>query len=249
MKHLLIFLLFITALKANSFTHYISEGDKHYSKLDNFNALKNYEKAYELAPDNYEVLLKLTRTYNDAGEELKELRRRDEAKKYIDKAVKFAEIFKNKFPDSAAVYAYLALSYGNVAMYVGGKDKVTYARKIKDNAEKSIRMDPDNFLPYIILGIYNREISGLSWFERLFANTFFGNVPDGSLEQSEKHFLKALKIRPNMIVAMYQLAKTYRAMENERKEKEMLQKVLNLKVEDFRDKFAKEKSKRRLAEI
>lgn len=249
MKHFLIFLLFITAVKANSYSDYISEGDKHYKNLDNFNALKNYEKAYELAPDNYEALLKLTRTYNDAGEELKELRRRDEAKKYIDKAVKFAELFKNKFPDSAAVYAYLALSYGNEAMYVGGKEKITFAHKIKNNAEKSIRMDPGNFLPYIILGIYNREIARLSWFERLFANTFFGDVPDGSLEESEKLFLKALKIRPNMIVATYQLAKTYRAMEDEKKEKEMLQRVLKLKVEDFRDKFAKEKSKRRLGEM
>ena len=51
----------------------------------------NYEKAYELVPDNFEVILKLTGAYNDAGEEYAELR--DEAEKYIDKAIAYAEYF------------------------------------------------------------------------------------------------------------------------------------------------------------
>ncbi|MFO7444820.1 MAG: hypothetical protein R6W90_00570 [Ignavibacteriaceae bacterium] len=242
-------ILLLAVVKANSYTDYIAAGDRHYKNLNNFKALEEYEEAYKIAPDNYEVLLKLTRTYNDAGEELKELKRRDEAEDYINKAVKFAEIFKSKYPDSAAVYAYIAFSYGNLAMYVGGKDKIKFAHKIKNNAEKSIKMNPDDYLPYIILGIYHREISDLSWIERAFANTFFGDVPDGSFEESIKMLNTALKLKPNMIVANYQLAKTHRALKNEIKEKELLSQVLKHQVLDFRDKYAKEKAKRRLAEI
>ena len=110
-------------------------------------------------------------------------------------------------------------------------------------------MDPDNYITYIILGIYNREIANLNFFERFFANTFFGDVPDGSFEISIKMFNNALKILPNTIVPTYQLAKTYRYMDKEEKEKELLRKVLNCEIRDFRDKFAIEKAKRRLEKL
>ncbi|QQS36523.1 MAG: hypothetical protein IPM56_00805 [Ignavibacteriales bacterium] len=228
---------------------FLKKGDEHYKKYEIINAVNSYKKAFELAPDNYEVLLKLTRTYNDAGEEFKELRNREEAEKYINKAVEYAEIFKKKYPDSAAVYTYLAMSYGNIAMFKGGKEKVKYAQMIRQNLDISLKKNPNDYLPYVILGIYNREIASLSWIERLFANTFFGEVPEGSYEESEKLFLKALKLQPDMIVATFQLARTYRKLEREQDEIKMLKKVLALPKQDFRDKFAKEKSQRRLTEL
>jgi len=248
LKALILFISFITMNPAD-YRDYISEGDAFYGSFDNLNALREYEKAYSIAPDSYDVLFRLTRTYNDAGEEFKELRNRDEAEKYINKGLHFAEIFYNKYPDSAAVYTYLALSYGNIAMFKGGKDKVTYAKKIEQNAKKAVRLSKSDFMPYIILGIYYRELASLSWFERAFANTFFGGVPDGTYEDSERMFKKALDINPDIVVAVYQLSKTYRVMDRSDDEKNLLKKVLTMKNLNFRDKYTKEKCKRRLGEI
>jgi tetratricopeptide (TPR) repeat protein len=249
MDLLLQIILSLLFISNNSNEDFLKKGDDYHRRFDNVNAVVNYEKAYKLAPDDYQVLLKLTIAYNDAGEEYVELRKRDEAKKYIDKAVHYAEVFHENFPDSADVYCYLALSYGNIAMFRGDKEKIKLANLIKDNAEKSLKMDPDNYKSYIILGIYNREIANLNFFERFFANTFFGDVPDGSFEVSIKMFNKALKILPNTIVPTYQLAKTYRYMDEEKKEEELLKKVLNFEIKDFRDKFAIEKAKRRLEKL
>ena len=246
MKSALIIQLLLTLGYSNDPQTYLIKGDEFYKKFDNVNAALNYEKAYYLEPDNYEILLKVTSAYNDAGEEHVELRERDQAEKYIDKAVHYAEIFYKRFPDSADVYCYLALSYGNVAMFRGSKEKIKLAHVVKDNATKSLQMKSNQFVPYVILGIYHREIANLSFFERLFANTFLGDVPDGSFEESIEMFNKALKILPSTIVPTYQLAKTYRYMGEEEKEKEMLQKVITYKIKNFRDKFAIEKSKRRL---
>ncbi|HSP87417.1 MAG TPA: hypothetical protein VLN45_04745, partial [Ignavibacteriaceae bacterium] len=160
--------------------------------------------------------------------------------------VEYTEIFRKKYPDSADVYCYMALSYGNLAMFRGDKEKIKLAHIIKNNAEKSIKMDPDNYIAYIILGIYNREIGDLSFFEKLFANTFFGDVPDGSYEESIVMFNKALKLKPETIVPSFGLAKTYRYMGEEEKEKALLKILLKYKIQDFRDKFAIEKAKRRL---
>lgn len=235
--------------EGSDYRNYIAEGDAYYNSFENINALNEYEKAYALAPGNYDVLFRLVRTYNDTGEEFKERRNREEAEKYINKALSFAEKFYNKFPDSASVYTYLALSYGNIAMFRGGKDKVTYAKIIEENAKRAVMMSQSDFLPYIILGIYYRELASLSWIERLFANTFFGGIPEGTYEDSEKMLKKALAINPNVVVAVYQLSKTYRAMDRGKEEKVLLQKVLSMKNLNFRDKYTKMKSQRRLAQM
>jgi len=225
---------------------YLESGDESYSKFNNVEAISYYEKAFNNNPDNFNVLLRLVRTYNAAGEEYYEYRNKTEAEYYINKALEFADKFRNKFPDSSAAYSYLAMSNGNIALFKGGKEKIKYARLVEQNAKKSISLNPNSYLPYIILGIYYREIAGLSWWERAFANAFWGSVPNGTYEESEKMLKKALSFDPNMIVANYQLAKTYRQMDREPDEKALLQKVLLLPIRDFRDKFAKEKADKRL---
>jgi tetratricopeptide (TPR) repeat protein len=246
---LIIFLSLLFLGSSADYETYIKKGDEFHKMFDNIDAALNYQEAYELVPTDFEVLIKLTGAYNDAGEEYVELRKRDEAKKYIDKAISYAEILHKEFPDSAETYCYLALSYGNIAMFSGSKEKIRLANLIKENAEKSLRMDSTLFVSYVILGIYNREISNLGFFERFFANTFLGDVPDGSFEESIKMFNKALSILPNTIVPTYGLSKTYRYMGEEEKEKELLNKIFKYKIQNFRDKFAIEKAKRRLQKL
>ena len=242
---ILSFIVFsITAYSVNgeNVKDYLEKGDQSYSKFNNVEALSYYEKAYSITPGNFDVLLRLVKTYNAAGEEYYEYRNKTEAEFYINKAILFADEFKNKFPDSSAAYCYFAMSNGNLALFKGGKEKIKYANLVEQNAKKSISMNPNFYLPYIILGIYYREIAGLSWIERAFANTFLGGVPTGSYEESEKMLKKALSIDKDIVVANFQLALTYKKMNKEEEEKQLLKKVINLPVRDFRDKFAKEKA-------
>ena len=141
------------------------------------------------------------------------------------------------------------MSYGNLGLYKGGDEKIKLAYKIKENADKSIEKHPNDYLPYIILSIYNRQIASLSWFERTFANIFFGKVPDGSLEESERMMLKALKMQPGIVIAMFHLSLTYQEMDNEQKEIEWLKKTIDAPASDFRDKYAKRKANERLKDL
>ncbi len=251
-KTLICFILFLIPLYAfspNNLNEFIQKGDEYFSQFDNLSALEKYREAYKLSPDNYEVLFRLARAYNDLGEEYYEYRMRDSSEAMIRNAMVISEKMKTEFPDSAATYAYLAMSYGNQAMYKGGKDKIKLAHKIEENAKKSLSLDPDQYLSYVILGIYYRQIADLSWFERMFANTFYGDVPEGSFEQSIQMFKKALDIKPNTIVASFQLSLTYKAMGDKEKEKAILRKLLNYSQVNFRDKFALRKAERRLKEL
>ncbi len=238
-----------TILLPNSFDELISKGDSLYSQSDMQYALDYYEQAYSIDSSDYYLLFKLTRVCNDLGEYYYELHDEELSEKVVYEGVDFAERFSSLYPDSAKVYTYLAWSYGNQALFEGGKEKIKLAHKIKDNATKAISMDSTDYLPYLILGIYNRQIGALGWFERLFANTFFGDVPEGSFEESEKLMLKALELQPGIVIATFHLSLTYKEMGEEEKEIEMLKKVIELPNLNFRDTFAKQKSEERLKDL
>ena len=102
---------------------YLHEGDVYHENYDNINAVKSYERAFKDFPDSYIVLSKLTLAYDDAGEEMLEQMKYDDAEIYVNKAVSTAELLQKIYPDSALSYTYLALSYGNIAMFKGGEKK------------------------------------------------------------------------------------------------------------------------------
>jgi tetratricopeptide (TPR) repeat protein len=252
MKPLFILILFITNtvfIFSNSFEELVARGDSLYAKWELQSALDNYERAYVINSSDYYLLLKLTRVCNDLGEYYYELRDEKSAEKVVYQGVDYAEKFASLYPDSAKVYTFLAWSYGNQALFEGENEKIKLAHKIKDNAKKAIKIDSTDYLPYLILGIYNRQIGALSWFERLFANTFFGDVPEGSFEESEKMMLKALELQPGIVIATFHLSLTYQEMDEEEKEIAMLIKVSELPEVNFRDNFAKRKAKERLREL
>jgi len=250
LEFLLILLFFnSTMVLPNTFDELIAKGDSLYAQSDMQYALDYYEQAYTIDSSDYYLLLKLTKVCNDLGEYYYELRDEDLSEKVVYEGVDFAERFSSLYVDSAKVYAYLAWSYGNQALFEGGKEKIKLAHKIKDNATKAISIDSTDYLPYVILGIYNRQMAALGWFERLFANTFFGDVPEGSFEESEKMMLKALELQPGIVIAAFHLSLSYQEMGDEEKEIEMLKKVLELPNLNFRDTFAKRKAKERLDDL
>lgn len=242
-------ILSLSMLQAQAEKDYLKEGDEYHAKFDNFNAVVYYAKAYESSPESYETLSKYTLALNDAGEECLDLKKRDEAKIYIDKAIRHAMLLQKNFPDSALSYTYLALSYGNIAMFTGNKEKIKYADQVRMNSLKAIKLNPNNYFPYIILGIYYREAAKLNWYEKIFAKTFYGGVPEGTFQQSIQMFRKALSIDPQLIIADYQLSKTYRSMGDEKNEVVLLKKILNMPVRNFRDKYAIIKSQNRLEKL
>ncbi|GIW46428.1 MAG: hypothetical protein KatS3mg078_0305 [Deltaproteobacteria bacterium] len=233
-------------LKAQDYIDFIKKGDEYYREFNSFRALKEYEKAYKIAPDNYEVLLRLTRVYNDVGEDIQGIWFDDKkkvttevAKKYFEKATWFASLLHNRFPDKAEPYFLLALSYGHLALFKGGREKVKLAKDIEQNCLKAIELDP-NFIPaYIALGVYYREVAGLNWFLKSFARSLTNGSLNGTYRDSERVLLKALELNPSIIRTHFELAKTYKALGKEDKVIYHLKKVLELPIVDHQDKVIK----------
>ena len=163
----IVFIIYTVEVHGQTFALYVKQGDLFHSNFMNVEALEAYQKAYELNPDNFEAIRKLTITSNDCGEDQVEINEK-EARKYFAQSVKYAELARKKFPDELEVYLLLGLSYGNSSRYAGGKEKVKLARDVEKNFKKMIELKPDYAPPYIGLGIYYREVAKLNFFLKLF---------------------------------------------------------------------------------
>ena len=237
---ILISSLFFTELIAYSseLDSIIEKGDKYYNDFSNLGALKKYTKAYGLDPENFEVLMKITRAYNDVGEDYKE-QGSAEAEGYFIKAFEHSEIMKETFPERGETYFYLAATRGNLALFKGGKEKVKLGRDVEKYARKAIEIKPDYGEPYVALGVYYREVANLNWFLKKFAKAFFGGLPDGTNEDSLNMLLKAEELLPENVYVQFELGKTYKEIGNKEKMKEHFDKALKLPNTDHRDRYFK----------
>ncbi len=234
---------------AQTVKDYLKWGDRAYKEFKNLVALGFYKKAYDLDTSNYTVLLKISKTYNSLYDEAVEDSSKNQAKEFAEQALDISTKMSDLFPDSSDSYAYMAISYGNLANISGSKEKIRLSKKVADNAKEAIQKNPDSFLPYLVMGIYYKEIADLNWFERTFANLFYGKVPEGSVDESIEMLDKAYKINPKVIATNYHLALDYKETGNKEKEIFYLKRVIELPRSDFKDKFYKEKAKTRLGEV
>lgn len=106
-------------------------------------------------------------------------------------------------------HTWLAAALGNTAMYEGSKTKVKLCNQIKSELNRAIVLNPKDDIAYSILGSFYREIGHISWFEKQLALTFIGKIPDGTYEDSEKAFGKAIALTPHIMRHWYELGLLY----------------------------------------
>lgn len=198
----------LPCLAAEDYRAALSEGDAFTQRLDSAGALTAYEKAYQIDPASFEALEKVTRASIDLGNEMVERKSKD-AERYFREAIQDAELMRQKFPNRAESYFYLAASYGSLSLLKDGKDRVTLGRDVEVNARKAIAINPRYAPAYTALGVFYREVANLNWLERAFARRFYGPLPQVTFGDAENMLRKALQIDPSSVYTHYQLALTY----------------------------------------
>lgn len=226
---------------------YVEEGDRYRDNFRNLQAARQYEKAYGLN-ESFGIIKKLILSYNDAGEDLRSSDK-EKAEHFFRKAIKYAETSRDKYSEEADNYFLLALTYGNLARFSNGKEKVSLARNVEKNIKKMIELKPDFAPSYVVLGVYYREVSELSWLEEQLADKLMGGLPDGSVDESIKALEKAVSLDPDAIYTNFELAKTYESIKEYNKAEKYYKRVTELPVTDHLDCKKKEKSRNALSRI
>jgi tetratricopeptide (TPR) repeat protein len=244
----LFLLLTLTALPVSAQTSatHIKQGDIFYRQFDNVSALDSYRKALETQPNNFACQSKIVRAYNDIGEDLSS----DESEQYYEQAVQYAEKLQQMFPNNPESYYQLAVSYGNLALLRGSKEKVKLSGSVEKNIQKALAMNPNYADAYVVLGIYYKEVASLNGFLKTFARLFFGDLPEGTFEDALKAFHRAISLKTTRLVYTYFLiGHTYEEMDEPEKAKQAYLQAVGFPNTDHRDHAVKERVRKRLGSL
>ncbi|MFQ5751316.1 MAG: hypothetical protein ACE5HI_04905, partial [bacterium] len=179
----------------------------------------------------------------------------EEAKKPIQiqhyyVAEKWARKAVTLCPDTANSHFFVAVSAGLLALYEGGKRKINRSRMVREEAEKTLALDPQHHGAYHVLGRWHRELANLNWFLKTMAKIVYGGVPTGaSLEAAVQNFKRAIEIKPDWINHHKQLGLTYMSMHRWELARKEFETALKLPIQDHQDPSHKEKCQKLLQKI
>jgi len=203
-------------------------------------------KYLSLLPGNEKkILWRLARVYCDLGDS----KPRDQRESTYDRALEYARRSVKKAPSLSESHTVLAVALGKKAIFAGGKRQIELSREIRDEAIRAIELNRKNYIAHIILGIWNRELANLGFFERTGAELFYGGLPDASNDRAVYFFKRAIELHHRSLTARLELGRTYLNMGEEEKARRMFQEVLKIPIKLARDKKVKAAARKALADL
>jgi tetratricopeptide (TPR) repeat protein len=253
-KHVLAFLLALAAAPAcgaagrgaADVAALLAAGDSALTRFDLAAATTAYRQAYHSAPTSYEAAWKLARAAADSATNSP---LRDDQKRLCMEADTLSRAAVALDPAGARGHTYRAIALGKLALFLGGKQKVRMAHVIKAEADSALRLDPADNLAHHVVGVWNREIVELPGLLKFFANTFFGSVPEASLDSALFHLRRAEALRPDVIPHHVEMGITLAVAKRYPEAAAELESALRLPTGWVTDGYYRDKARKALADV
>ncbi|MDD5236893.1 MAG: hypothetical protein PHU91_04450 [Candidatus Omnitrophica bacterium] len=187
----------------------IKTGEELGLKWDYRGAVNVYESSLACNPASFELLWKLAYNYIKLG--LVAKKDTDKISLY-GKAMDYAT--RAIVVNDARIegHLWLAVAEGWLALLKGGREKVTLSKNVKAEAEKALKIDPNNDAALHVMGSWNREAATLPGILKMFAKIIYGGLPPSSTEDAVKYLEKAVAVNPKSIEHHLELGKCYMAV-------------------------------------
>ena len=221
------------SLHSGNLNRFIAEGDELAQKLfDNHKALEKFQEALALAPNEDEVLWRISRCYVDIGEHLPSTTETEKEQQLAtyEKAMEFAEKAVAVNPKSSMGYTRRGIANGRIALFKGVWSALDFVKQARTDCEKAIELDTNNNAAYYVLGRTHAKVSekprivrwplGLGW---------------ASLDDAIVNYEKAILLRPDFIMYRLDAARTYIEVEEYNKAREHLSVISLLPTQDEDD--------------
>lgn len=239
--------LYSLPLQDSVVARYIAEGDEYAEqRFDNQKALSKYEEALKRAPNDYEVLWRISRTLVDIGEHIPAVN--DSGKqaqlKMYEQSLAYARKAIEVNPNGSMGYTRRAIVNGRIALFRGVWDALDLVKQTKADCEKAIELDPKNATAYYVLARTHQKVCekpkfvrwplGLGW---------------ATLDDAVQLYEKAISLRPNFIMYRLDCARVYIERKEYEKAKEHLRVIPTLPKADEDDDLFKTQAAALLKEL
>ena len=230
---------------------HIAAGDKDATALNATGALAEYKAAIAADSTAEEAYWKASRTLVDLGEYEPD---KDKQKEYYAEAKDLATKAVVMKPTDPEAHFSVARAVGRVALSVGKKERVRYAKEVRTAALECLRLDSAHAGANHVMGRWNAEIMRLSGFSRFMAKNFLGGDVFGTASWAEavRYMERAVQLDPNRITHHLDLAEVYRDRNkpgDKEKAREQFQATIDGPITDFNDAHYKKEAEDELAKL
>ncbi len=240
-----------SAVRAQTAPQHVAEGDSANAALNASAALMHYQAALAVDSNDYSALWKASREAVSLGEfdssKTKQMSLYKEGEGYARRAV----AVDAKGSDGWFV---LARALGRTSLTMSSKQRVKYAKEIREDGLTSLKYDSLNAGALHVMGRWNAEIMRLSGLTRFFAENFMGAeiFHAASWDSAVFYMNKAVKVDPTRLVHHLDLGEIYRDRDKKGDAalaKEQLTLVVEGKATEYNDPFYKKQAEQLLAKL
>ena len=174
-------------------------------------ALAHYEAALALDSTAYEPNWRAAIVLLDQGEQIPDSVKSPERDSLYARAERLARRAVAADSLGADGHFALAAAVGRASLTMGKKERIRRARIIRDEAQRTIALDPRHDGAYHILGRWNAEIMRLSGLSRFFAKNMLGAgiFGEASWEGAVSNMEHAVALDPGRLYHRLELAEIY----------------------------------------
>ena len=225
--------LIASPLFAQSAAEHIVMGDRDHAAMNAASALRHYQEAIRVDPNNAEALWRASREAIDLGEFDDKSR---------DSLYRLGEQFGRRAvqanPQSSMAHFALAKSIGRRALSLGARDRVKFAGEVRKEALEAIRLDSANAGALHVMGMWHANVMRLSGVSRFLAKNLLGGkvFDEANWKDAVAYLERAVALEPDRVVHRLNLGGIYADSGNKAKARETWQAALGLKAIESNDK-------------
>jgi len=221
-------------------------GDSLMAALETTRAIEAYRQALAADGDDPAVLWKLARALSNRTAETPG---RQGDRPLHEEAVELARRAVDAGPEIARTHTTLATALGRYGHWLAHECRVRCAGQVVEMGReayratrRAIELDPYDPAPFIVLGVYHRDLATVPLVVKVIAKTFLGGYPPVSLEQSASYLARAIRLDAGDVTSHLELARTYAKMGRREDARAELRKALGAPVRERLDVVQKEEA-------
>lgn len=228
-----------------SAAEHIALGDREHAARNPASALKHYEAALAIDPNNTDALDKAAYDAVDLGEFNPNA---DQRTALYRSAEQYARRAVAANPADPEAHFQLAVAIGRTALTMGARDRVKFAAEVRAQALEALRLDPKHSGAMHVMGVWNAEVMRLNGFTRLIAKKLLGGqvFAEASWDNAQSYLERSVALDPDRITHRLDLAAVYADRDQKAKAIEQYEWIARAPVVDFNDPNYKADAARRL---